>query len=114
MRAITLNQEKYIHMWMRHNEANQRFRIRRKDKSYEIVSVLGQPLGIEDNSHDCGKSIVMANGVINEWTIENVAQSKKNLRKRGGHPQEEEEQKNLFYVRSFCGKALDLCGGDHC
>ena len=84
-------------LWTKHGEKNQRFRLRNHNGRHVIFSSLGATMEVPQNSQENGAFILASqpNNTVNEhWEIIAV-------------PGEE----GAFYIKSFCGKSLDLCEG---
>ena len=86
-------------IYERHGGDNQRFKMRYMHGKYVLFSEAnGGSMEVPGGSQDSGINIAVSqpNNTPNEyWDILPV-----------------EGQHNLFYIRSFCGKFLDVSGGD--
>ena len=82
-------------LWKRHGEKNQRFRIKEYNNgTYLITSLTGHTVEVPKSSKQNGVQIYVrqANNTPNQqWQIIPV-----------------EGQKHVFYIKSFCGKGLDV------
>ena len=91
-------------LWKKHGETNQKFKIMQGQGKfsgqYQITSSMGANITMEVPSNSTAKGVQIyvnsANGTPNEFWQIIPAKSEKN----GG-----------YYIKSFCGKCLDVCEG---
>ena len=89
-------------LWKKHGEKNQRFKIKQGtgaySNQYQIFSGMGENITMEVPNNSTGKGVQLyvnsANGTPNEYWQIIPAKAEKN----GG-----------YYIKSFCGKCLDVC-----
>jgi hypothetical protein len=82
-------------LWSKHQQKNQLFRIKEQDGKYLILSSSGATLEVPNNSTAKGVQMYVnqPNNTPNEyWHI---------IPAKG--------EKDGFFIKSFCGKCLDVC-----